>query len=608
MANVLFVTWDGGGNVPPTLGIAAELRRRGHAVRFLGHAQQRTQIEAKGLPFEAYTHARSWSSLQRVTPFTVGRIVVFDPGPGQDLTESVERDPVRSRGGRRRAQPRTECGRTDRAARVVLMHTILGGGPRLLARSSDRWRQNWTRADAVLVTTLRDLDPVDPRSLPEDRRPLAVVRCASAQDVAATLDLGQAAGLEIAVRGGAHSYPGYSVCDDGLVVDLSRMNGVIIDPETKRARVQGGALLSDLDAAAQAHGLAVPAGIVSHTGVGGLTLGGGMGWLTRLGGLTIDNLRSAEVVLSDGSILRAAEDENPDLFWAIRGGGGNFGVVAEFEFGLLDVDPMVQFGFFFWGPDQGTAALRLMRDVIPELPRSLNALVMVALTAAPAPFVPVEHNLTTGFALLLTGFGDPVEHQKIVDHIRVTEPPLFEFVTTMPYVALQGMSDEEAASGFYGYAKSAYYEDITDEMIEVLSTKGLEKTSPFSFVMFYRLDEAFSEVGEDDTAFGGGRSPRYFVNFAASCASPEQLPAEREWVRSLSTPICCAKPGGFAVTRLPAVLQAPRAAPETAWSPTRPATCMQPSTNTTRSCVAPSAANGTRSAKDDARLLWPDTL
>ena len=331
-----------------------------------------------------------------------------------------------------------------------------------------------------------------------DRRPAGIVQCASAQDVVVALDLAQAAGLEIAVRGGGHSYPGYSVCDDGLVVDLSRMNNVIVDPETKRARVQGGALLADLDAAAQAHGLAVTAGIVGHTGVGGLTLGGGYGWLTRLGGLSIDNLRGAEVVVADGRILRASEDENSDLFWAIRGGGGNFGVVTEFEFRLLDVDPMVQFGFFFWGPDQGRAALRLMRDVIPELPRPLSALPVVPLTAAPAPFVPLEHNFKTGFALLLTGFSDPVEHRKIVDHIRVSEPPLFDFVTTMPYLALQAMFNEAAAWGLYGYEKGAYYEDINDEMIEILCTKGLEKQSPLSVGFFYRLDEAYCEVGEND--------------------------------------------------------------------------------------------------------------
>jgi hypothetical protein len=365
-----------------------------------------------------------------------------------------------------------------------------------------------------------------------NRRPAVIAQCTSAQDVAAAIGVAQAAGLEIAVRDGGHSYPGYSVCDNGLVVDLTRMNGVIIDPETKRARVQGGALLADLDAAAQAHGLAVTAGIVGHTGVGGLTLGGGIGWLTRLGGLSIDNLRGAEVVIADGRILKASEDENSDLFWAIRGGGGNFGVVTEFEFRLLDVNPMVQFGSFFWGPDQSRAALRLMRDVIPNLPRSLNAYIFIA-TVPPAPFVPVEHQFKTGPQLLLAGFGDPAEHQKIVEHIRVTEPPLFDLVTTMPYVELQGMFNEEAAWGFYGYQKNAYYEDITDEMIEILSTKGLEMNSPLSHIEFDRLDEAFSEVGEDDTAFGGGRSPRYFVDFVGTCATSDRLPAERDWVRSL---------------------------------------------------------------------------
>jgi hypothetical protein len=227
-----------------------------------------------------------------------------------------------------------------------------------------------------------------------NHHPAVIVRCATAQDAAQAIRFAQNQVLELAVRSGAHSAPGYSSVDGGLVIDLSRMNQVTVDPEAKRARVQGGALLRDLDAATQRYGLAVPAGLVSHTGVADFTLGGGMGWLTRQAGLSIDNLVSAEVVVADGKILRAAEDENPDLFWAIRGGGGNFGVVTELEFRLHDVDPVVQFGLLFWDAREGEQALRLMRDTIADLPRILNAM-PAALTAPPAPLVPPEHHTTT---------------------------------------------------------------------------------------------------------------------------------------------------------------------------------------------------------------------
>ena len=366
-----------------------------------------------------------------------------------------------------------------------------------------------------------------------DRRPAAIVRCMSSADVAAALAFAQAHGLEVAVRGGAHSVPGHSVCDGGLVIDLGLLNGVTVDADAKRARVGGGALLHDLDVATQAHGLAVPAGVVGHTGVGGLTLGGGMGWLTRLAGLSIDNLVSAEVVVPDGRILRAADDENADLFWAIRGGGGNFGVVTEFEFRLHEVGPIVQLGLFFWPPEQRVDALRLMRDVVATLPRSLNAIPAAALNAPPAPFVPPEHHHQPGCALLLVGFGDPGEHQRVVDQVRDALPPLFDHVGPIPYVELQQLLDEANAWGFHGYDKGGYFDDLTDDVIDILAEHAPRKHSPLSVVLFYRLDEAFSEVPEQATAFGGGRTPRYAAFVVGLAPTPELFDAEREWVRSL---------------------------------------------------------------------------
>ena len=385
------------------------------------------------------------------------------------------------------------------------------------------------------VVTPDDLDYEQARKVWNadiDDHPAVVVRCATAQDVAQAIRFAQDQRLELAVRSGAHSMPGYSSVDGGLVIDLSRMNQVTVDPEAKWARVQGGALLRDLDAATQGYGLAVPAGLVGHTGVTGLTLGGGMGWLSRQAGLSIDNLGSSEVVVADGRILRAAEDANADLFWAIRGGGGNFGVVTELEFRLHDVDPVVQFGLIFWDATQGREALRLMREVVADLPRSLNA-IPAALTAPPAPFVPPEHHHKLGYALLLVAFGDGARHQQVLERVRDSLPPLFEYVTPMPYVALQQMLDEANAWGFYGYDKGAYFGDLSDEMIDVFTEHVPRRASPLSVVLFYRLDEAYSEIDEDETAFGGGRSPRYMGFFIGLCPTPDLLPAEREWVRSM---------------------------------------------------------------------------
>ncbi|MGD0374902.1 MAG: FAD-binding oxidoreductase [Streptosporangiaceae bacterium] len=363
-----------------------------------------------------------------------------------------------------------------------------------------------------------------------DRRPLVIARCASAADVIGAIGLAREHDLEISVRGGAHNTAGTAVCDGGLMIDLSLLNDVTVDPGAQRARVGGGALLADLDAATQAHGLAVPAGLISHTGVGGLTLGGGMGWLTREFGLSIDNLVGAEVVTADGQVLRAAAAENPGLFWAIRGGGGNFGVVTSFEFRLHEIDPMVQFGLFFWSLDQGAEGLRLAREIVASMPPGINA-VIAALNAPPAPFVPEQHHFAPGYALLLTGFGSAGQHTQLVTQIRRRVPPLFDLVTPMPYVELQKMLDGANAWGSHCYEKGTYIEELSDEAIEVVTEQVAAKNSPMSVLLFYRLDGAYSQVGDDETAFSGGRSPRFGAFIVGRAPDADLMAADRRWVR-----------------------------------------------------------------------------
>jgi FAD/FMN-containing dehydrogenase len=358
-----------------------------------------------------------------------------------------------------------------------------------------------------------------------------IAQCRSAADVSKAILFAREQGLDIAVRGGAHNPGGSSAVDDGLMIELSQLNEVTVDPEAKRVRVGGGALLGDLDAAAQAYGLATPAGLVSHTGVGGLTLGGGMGWLSRKHGLSIDNLVSVEIVTADGQIRRASEDENPDLFWAVRGGGGNFGVVTEFEFRLHEVGPMVQFGMLFWDLSKGTEMLQLAREVIAKLPPDVN-IVPGSVSAPPAPFVPEQHHFQPGYVMVVTGFGSAEEHAQVLAEIRTALPPLFEFAAPMPYTALQQLLDEANAWGFHAYDKGFYLDDLSDEAIQVITENIPRKQSPGSVLLFYRLDQAYSEVAEDATAFSGSRTPGYAGFIIAVCPTPELLEQDKAWVRS----------------------------------------------------------------------------
>ena len=364
-----------------------------------------------------------------------------------------------------------------------------------------------------------------------DRDPAVVARCTSPADVAAALAWAQQNEIEVAVRGGGHGVAGAAVAEDGLTIDLSELRTVVVDPVARRARCGGGAALADLDAACQEHGLAVPAGTVSHTGVAGLTLGGGFGWLSRMHGLSIDNLVSAEVVLVDGRVVRASEEEHPDLFWALRGGGGNFGVVTEFEFQLHQVGPIVHLGMFFYGLDGAEEAIRLGRDTLEGLPRNASGGI-VGVNAPPAPFVPEEHHFRRGVAVIVIGFGSAEEHEASLAPLRAAAPPLFDFVTPMPYVALQQMLDDGVPWGIHAYSKGLYLDELSDAAVDAVAANVRAKQSPTSQLLLFPLAGAFGEVADEDTAFGGSRSARYVVAIDGVAPDTQSLPPVRDWVRA----------------------------------------------------------------------------
>jgi FAD/FMN-containing dehydrogenase len=363
-----------------------------------------------------------------------------------------------------------------------------------------------------------------------DRYPAGVVRPAGPADVATVLEYAREAELDVSVRGGGHNYGGAAVVDGGLVLDMSSLDAISVDPAGRTARCGGGATWAQLDAATQEHALAVPGGTISHTGVGGLTLGGGFGWLTGKHGLTCDNLLSAEVVTAGGDILRASAEEHPDLFWALRGGGGNFGVVTEFEFRLHPVGPLVHLGLFFWGLEDGVAALRQAREVLAALPGEMGALV-AGLNAPPAPFVPESYHFRPGYALLVAGFSGEEQHAEAVRAARSGPAPLFEFVSPIPYVELQRMLDDSAPWGILGYEKAAYADGFTDEVIEVIADFLPRKTSPMSIMPIFAMRGAFTEVAADATAFGGPRRESILINIDSLALEPEPFAVDRAWVR-----------------------------------------------------------------------------
>jgi FAD/FMN-containing dehydrogenase len=379
-----------------------------------------------------------------------------------------------------------------------------------------------------------------------NRRPVLIARCTTPQEVAAAIKFSKDQGLEVSVRGGGHNFAGFAVCDGGVMIDLSEMRQITVDAAARRAMAGGGATWADVDAATQAHGLAVPGGFISRTGIAGLTLGGGIGHLTALAGLSLDNLVSAQVVTADGRILTASANDNPDLFWAIRGGGGNFGVVTRFEYRLQQVGPLVNVGLFFWGLDRGTDGLRYSREFLNTLTRNASGFV-AGLSAPPAPFVPQQYHHAVGFALLVVGFQSAEEHADMVRPIRETVPPLFELVTPMPYTRLQQMFDEGNPWGVAAYEKSLYLDDLTDEAIRIFTEFLPKKSSPLSIVPVFHLGGAYGRVSDDETAFGGSRKARYAFNITAVCPDPALYDGERSWVRSFWQALrsCAASSGSY---------------------------------------------------------------
>jgi len=360
-----------------------------------------------------------------------------------------------------------------------------------------------------------------------DHRPAVIARCTGAADVSAALQYARKAGLEIAVRGGGHGH--HLPAGPGLLVDLAPCASVRVDARQRRAWVGGGATLGALDVACQEHGLAVPAGTVSHTGVGGLTLGGGFGFLTPRFGLTIDNLESAEVVLADGRIVRASADSEPDLFWAIRGGGGNFGVVTEFELRLHPLEMPVIAAMSF-EPERMAEAFRAARDLLP-LDSADVACVLAALTAAPGPETPEAFRGRPVGMVIVVGFGSVDQLAAVVAPLREAVPPAFEQVSPIPYVALQQMLDAASPWGAYTHTKGLFYDELPDAAIDTFVAASRGMASPLSRMMLFGMGAGYRSVPDDATAFGGRRSAVFAVGVEAVALDPTVLPAEREWSR-----------------------------------------------------------------------------
>jgi hypothetical protein len=335
-----------------------------------------------------------------------------------------------------------------------------------------------------------------------DRRPRLIARCSGTADVAAAVRFARDHDLEIAVRGGGHNVAGTAVCDDGIVIDLSGMRAVSVDPAERAALVQGGALWGDVDHETQAHGLATTGGIVSHTGVGGLSLGGGIGWLMRKQGLTVDNLVEAEVVTAEGDIIRASANDHPDLFWALRGGGGNFGVVSSFRLALHPVGPMVLAGPVFWATEHTTDVLRFYREFVTEAPDELGNVVRLG-TIPPWQGVSEVLHFRPAIAVASCYAGPVADGDRAVRPLRRFGTPLVDLVGPTRYVDHQRSIDDTVPHGWHYYWKATNLTGMTDEVIDIVADHAYRAASPRSYAAMFHLGGAVARVPQDATAYAG---------------------------------------------------------------------------------------------------------
>lgn len=354
-----------------------------------------------------------------------------------------------------------------------------------------------------------------------DKHPLLIAQCVNVGDVIDAVNFARKHDLAVAIRSGGHSGPGLALVDDGLVIDLTKMKGIHVDPDAQTARVEPGCTWGDVDHATHAFGLATVSGIISTTGVGGLTLGGGHGYLTRKYGLTIDNLLSADVVLADGRLVHTSETENPDLFWALRGGGGNFGVVTSFEYRLHPVETVIA-GPLFWPIEALETTMRWYREWLPEAPEDIGSFYLTA--EVPGDPFPEEIHGEKVCGLLWCFTGPADESEAMLQSAREVAEPLFEHIEEMPYPALQSMFDDLYPSGFQWYWKGDYVRELTDDAIAE-HLRFAEVPTPQSTMHLYPINGAVNRVGADETAWN-----RRDANWSMVIVGVDPSPAETEQI------------------------------------------------------------------------------